>query len=472
MTKMELMLTLHVGFGHNVKEVVDVASLSDASPLESPKKYVPSSSSHDDPLRKSCCWKPCKEKKRMVVGQDVGLGKLPHLLGRTLVGRFCGKNVSTSSLREWIDKNWFESLGYCPIFHLLARGWICYIFKSSEDMQVILSKSWAWGPSRFVCKEWSITFDLLRDSLSPSKLWVILPNLPIIFWLEDILKEIANTIGSFVGLEHGWEHKVDRCWAWVHVEMDMHGGLPDEIDIVWNNMVVVQHLDYWRILFRCYDCHAVGHIHAHCPRASFFGHSKSKKWVRKGTSSSDYQDNTKADGQVDENSVQAKAGADTIVQVEEMVYIKDGKIHALHSPNNNLVNVFGHSTGKVDDVYVSLPPPQPSPSPDTFRPPPSSGDIGVSVSPASISLKPLLPPKIPSTHLPPSLCPSPSSPVSSGSLLEIKSDYLFCSKARLNHPIPEGGGLAQDVEMWCQAGQKSNISLEKSQVIKEIRCRK
>jgi hypothetical protein len=61
-----------------------------------------------------------------------------------------------------------------------------------------------------VLKEWSINFDPARDILSPKKIWAILPNIPMVFWSEGILKEIGNNISRFVGLEPGWDSNIDR----------------------------------------------------------------------------------------------------------------------------------------------------------------------------------------------------------------------------------------------------------------------
>jgi hypothetical protein len=81
-------------------------------------------------------------------------------------------------------------------------------------MEIILSKEWGWGPFGLVLKEWSISFDPLRDSKTPSKIWAILPNLPLVFWNDQIFQSIGNKFSSYLSNEPGWEVKEDHGWAW------------------------------------------------------------------------------------------------------------------------------------------------------------------------------------------------------------------------------------------------------------------
>jgi hypothetical protein len=66
-----------------------------------------------------------------------------------------------------------------------------------------------------VLKEWSMSFDPLLDPLAPSKVWVIQPNLPLIFWNEDVLKNIAKKNVKFCSFQPEWDTKLDRRWVWL-----------------------------------------------------------------------------------------------------------------------------------------------------------------------------------------------------------------------------------------------------------------
>jgi hypothetical protein len=65
---------------------------------------------------------------------DVDIDAIPDFLRRTKIDRFNGKIVTSSSLTIWLDSNWSGLFGYRPKFHTLAYGWICFNFKSKEDL--------------------------------------------------------------------------------------------------------------------------------------------------------------------------------------------------------------------------------------------------------------------------------------------------------------------------------------------------
>lgn len=39
-----------------------------------------------------------------------------------------------------------SDLGYEPVFHILTRRWLCFITKTLDDANLLLSRNWNWGP--------------------------------------------------------------------------------------------------------------------------------------------------------------------------------------------------------------------------------------------------------------------------------------------------------------------------------------
>ena len=59
----------------------------------------------------------------------------------------------------------------------------------------------------------------------------------MVFWQEHILEAIGNKLGKFVTLEKDSETKVDRRCARILVEMEMRGGLYEELIIVMHGIL-------------------------------------------------------------------------------------------------------------------------------------------------------------------------------------------------------------------------------------------
>jgi hypothetical protein len=56
----------------------------------------------------------------------------------------------------------------------------------------------------------------------------------------------------------------DRKLARVLVEVDIHNGLLETLEIQWRDQVIVQNLDYLGIPFRCSLCRRTGHLRSSC----------------------------------------------------------------------------------------------------------------------------------------------------------------------------------------------------------------
>jgi hypothetical protein len=111
-----------------------------------------------------------------------------------------------------------------------------------------------------VLRMWTIYFDPKRELVAVRRVWAILPDIPLDFLSKEVLEVICNKLGVFVGLEPNWDSKVDRRWASIHIELDVHEGLIGILDLVYGDHIWHQKTDYWKIPFQCYDCHEIGHV--------------------------------------------------------------------------------------------------------------------------------------------------------------------------------------------------------------------
>jgi hypothetical protein len=78
------------------------------------------------------------------------------------------------------------------------------------------------------------------------------------------MEVIGNSLGSFVSLYDSVMKAPSRKMGKILVEIDIHGGLPEIMEIDWRGRRIVQRLDYLRIPFRCSYCHETGHLRKIC----------------------------------------------------------------------------------------------------------------------------------------------------------------------------------------------------------------
>jgi hypothetical protein len=85
---------------------------------------------------------------------------------------------------------WAPVMGYVPIFHLLSRGWIGFVFHSKEETNKIISTHWFWDRHVLYAKPWHPLFDASVEALKILPIWIKLPNLSLQFGLDDKLNTI------------------------------------------------------------------------------------------------------------------------------------------------------------------------------------------------------------------------------------------------------------------------------------------
>jgi hypothetical protein len=65
------------------------------------------------------------------------------------------------------------------------------------------------------------------------------------------------------------------------VEDNVREGLVGSLDIVFEDIIFHKMVDYWRLPFRCFGYHEIGHIRAQCSLFSSLCHLPLKVWKRK-----------------------------------------------------------------------------------------------------------------------------------------------------------------------------------------------
>jgi hypothetical protein len=93
---------------------------------------------------------------------------------------------------------------------------------------------------------------------------VLLPRCPLILWSLEAFKEIGNALGKFIYVDPKLLTGSDRRVGKLLVEVDLFGGLPNEIDIGWRGVVIQQGLDFLGVPFICIIYKDTGHLRFQC----------------------------------------------------------------------------------------------------------------------------------------------------------------------------------------------------------------
>jgi hypothetical protein len=160
--------------------------------------------------------------------------------------------------------NWVPILGYTPNVFFLPRGWLGFRFHTSKEVEKILSRIWSFDIGSLMLKRWRISFDSAQEYFQLRHFWVLLPGLPLNLWNKKALAAIGNALGRFIAMDESLLCASDRKLARVLVEVDIHSGLLETLDIQWRDQYFTQKLDYMGIPFHCTLCRRTGHLRCSC----------------------------------------------------------------------------------------------------------------------------------------------------------------------------------------------------------------
>jgi hypothetical protein len=93
---------------------------------------------------------------------------------------------------------------------------------------------------------------------------VFLPRCQLIVWSLESFKEIGNALKKFLYVDPKLLTGSNRRVGKLLVEVDLFGGLPNEIDIGWHGVMIQQRFDFLGVPFRCTIYKETGHLWFQC----------------------------------------------------------------------------------------------------------------------------------------------------------------------------------------------------------------
>jgi hypothetical protein len=121
--------------------------------------------------------------------------------------------------------------------------WIHFPF-TPEHVSLLLNQFWVLGKSSLMLKRWRIAVKPETEHFQHRHLWVLLPDFPLHLWNEGAFKAIGNALGQFIYLDSSSFTSPSRKFQRVLVEIDIHEGHPELLDIDWRLRHHKQRLDY------------------------------------------------------------------------------------------------------------------------------------------------------------------------------------------------------------------------------------
>jgi len=82
---------------------------------------------------------------------------------------------------------------------------LCFVFNMSSDCEKTMERGWSWGAYGLVIQRCNVDFDPAREPVVVTKVWAILPGLPLPFWSKEAMGAIGSKNGKFINLEPRWE---------------------------------------------------------------------------------------------------------------------------------------------------------------------------------------------------------------------------------------------------------------------------
>ncbi|XP_057849635.2 uncharacterized protein LOC131060417 [Cryptomeria japonica] len=189
-----------------------------------------------------------------------------------LICKFLGIRISMLALEAWIQHSW--QVDEDMDIMLAGNNYFLVVFSCMSDRdRVFEGGPYFYNRVGLFVKPWHPRFNSADDLPSRVLVWIRLPRLPLEFWREDILHQIAALHGKLVVFAHQSLDKNVISYAHICVDIDLNKPLSDSLESCLGSSWI-QQLDYESLPFHCRVCHDYGHLQRQCPR-DFKGNSGS-----------------------------------------------------------------------------------------------------------------------------------------------------------------------------------------------------
>ncbi|XP_058775952.1 uncharacterized protein LOC131650248 [Vicia villosa] len=170
-----------------------------------------------------------------------------------------GEELSMNAVKRFMLNTW--NVVTLPDLYYNEEGYFLVRFRNEEDKTAVLMR----GPYTIYKKpillhEWNPRFTLQDDILRILPIWVMFPQLPLVYWGDRSIGKIASAIGKSLLTDECTAKKLRVSYARVLIEVDVTKELKQHITIRDpTGEKVSQQVEYeWEPPY-CNQCNKVGH---------------------------------------------------------------------------------------------------------------------------------------------------------------------------------------------------------------------
>ncbi|KAI3931890.1 hypothetical protein MKW98_012300 [Papaver atlanticum] len=177
-----------------------------------------------------------------------------------LIGKVVGKTVGYKYISSKTRELWNPS-GKIDILDL-GNDFFLFKLELPEDFKhALLEGPWFVNGHHLAMMRWSVNFRPSVSSINRTVVWVRLPELPLEYYDEKVLSDVASKLGKLIKIDKTTELVLRGRFAHFCIEIDTNVALKSMVQIG----SIRQRIEYEGISLICFHCGKINHKKDNCP---------------------------------------------------------------------------------------------------------------------------------------------------------------------------------------------------------------
>lgn len=210
---------------------------------------------------------------KVLLTRDENL-KIRNRWRESLFVKLCGKPMEYNLFIQKLHNLWKPVSEMTSVD--VGFGFFNVTFQNREDRtRVQRDGPWFINYRFLAIRRWEPRFNPEKAALSTVALWIRMPQLPLEFYNQEILKKAADKIGPLPRID-GWTTTGMRAnYARMCVQVNVNEPLPNHIRIgAWK-----QRIQYEGVQTLCFQCGVMGHKKENCPTSQIGGEIEQQRYT-------------------------------------------------------------------------------------------------------------------------------------------------------------------------------------------------